>query len=99
MAISAFVFRTKRKDLAVAAGKKTAFPLLDLLSVKGMSITLFCRCRIPAKSWVALGSDPILLAIVLALLCAAVIYAIKHHYLKKRGIDIGLASFEDRVLE
>ena len=93
MAISAFAFRTtKRKDLAAAAvGGKTAFLLFDLLSVKGMSITLFCRCRMPAKGWAALGFDPILFAILLAFLCAAVIYGIKHHYLTKRGIDLGPA--------
>ena len=98
MTISDFIFATRSKDLAVAGGK-TLFPLFDLLSVKGMSITFFCHCRMSARVLGALGYDPIFLAILLSFLCAAVIYGIKHHYFRKRGIDLGLRSLEDCVLE
>ena len=87
MATSAFVFGTRRKDSAVASvGGKTAFPLFDLFSVKGVDITFLCHCKIPAIVWVALGNDSTVFAIILCFVCGAVIYGINRRYLKKKRI-------------
>jgi hypothetical protein len=95
MAISAFVFRTRRQNLAVDEAKgKWTFPLFSLLSVIGVNITFLCHCKIPAIGRPTLGSDSLLLAILLSILSATVIYGIRHHYSKKRRIGIGLALSE-----
>jgi hypothetical protein len=91
MATSAFVFGTRRKNLAVASvGGKTTFPLFDLLSVKNVDITFLCHCKIPAIVWVALGYDSAVFAILLCFVCGAVIYGINRRYLKKRRRGIVL---------
>ena len=78
----------------MGAEGRWAFILFSLLSVIGVNITLLCHCKMPAIGRPTLGSDSLLLAILLSILSAAVIYGIRHHYSKKRGIGIGLALSE-----
>jgi len=61
-------------------------PPLNVLSGIGIGITFLCRCRTTAVGRPTLGSDPILLAILLSIVCIVVSYGIYHHCFRKRQV-------------